>query len=246
MEITTFLIIAVTFLLAGAVKGVIGLGLPTVSLALLTATLGLQPAMALMLAPSFVTNVWQGAVGGHGRAIAARLWPFMAAAVLTIWIGAALAAHVDVAWLSALLGILTLIYGAIGLARASLTLPLGTERWAGPLTGAVNGVLTGLTGTFVVPSVLYMQSLGLPRDMLIQAMGVLFTLSTVTLALTLSDRGLLSADLGLQSTAAVIPALAGMVIGQRVRQRISEATFRRVFFVSLVVLGLFIIARSLG
>ncbi len=246
MEITTLFVIAVTFLLAGAVKGVIGLGLPTVALALLTATLGLEPAMALMLAPSFVTNVGQGMVGGHGRAIAARLWPFMAAAVLTVWVGAALAEHVAVALLSALLGFLTLLYGGIGLARASLTLPHGTERWAGPLAGAVNGVLTGMTGSFVVPGVLYLQALGLPRDMLIQAMGVLFTLSTVALGVALSGRGLLDADLGLQSALAVLPALAGMVIGQRIRQRISEATFRRVLFVSLVVLGLFIIARSLG
>ncbi len=246
MEITTLFVIAVTFLLAGAVKGVIGLGLPTVALALLTATLGLEPAMALMLAPSFVTNVWQGMVGGHGRAIAARLWPFMAAAVLTVWVGAAMAEHVAVALLSALLGFLTLLYGTIGLARASLTLPHGTERWASPVTGAVNGVLTGMTGTFVVPSVLYMQALGLPRDMLIQAMGVLFTLSTMALAVALSGRGLLDADLGLQSALAVVPALIGMGVGQCIRQRISEATFRRVLFVSLVVLGLFIIARSLG
>ena len=246
MEIVTVLVIAVTFLLAGTVKGVIGLGLPTVALALLTATLGLEAAMALMLAPSFVTNVWQAAVGGHGRAIAARLWPFLAAAVLTIGLGAALAEQIDVALLSALLGLLTLVYGSIGLLRAAITLPAGAEPWASPLTGAVNGVLTGLTGTFVVPSVLYMQALGLPRDMLIQAMGVLFTLSTVTLALALSGRGLLTADLGLQSIAAVFPALAGMVIGQRIRRSISEATFRKVFFVSLVVLGLFIIARALG
>ena len=246
MEIAAVLIVAATFLLAGAVKGVIGLGLPTVALALLTATLGLEAAMALMLAPSFVTNVWQAAVGGHMRAILARLWPFLAAAVLTIGLGAVLAARVDVALLSALLGLLTLIYGSIGLFRASLSLPPGIEPWASPLTGAVNGVLTGLTGTFVVPSVLYMQSLGLPRDMLIQAMGVLFTLSTAALALALSGRGLLDADLGLQSAAAVVPALAGMVIGQRIRRSISEATFRKVFFVSLMVLGLFIIAWSLG
>ena len=69
--------IALTFLLAGTVKGVIGLGLPTVSLGLLTMALDLTTAMALMVVPSFVTNVWQAVAGGHGRAslrrIAARL-----------------------------------------------------------------------------------------------------------------------------------------------------------------------------
>ena len=70
-------LVAATFLLAGAVKGVIGMGLPTVSLAILTATVGLHAAMALMVVPSFVTNLWQAMVGGHGRAILARLGAFV-------------------------------------------------------------------------------------------------------------------------------------------------------------------------
>ncbi|MFQ5566280.1 MAG: sulfite exporter TauE/SafE family protein [Paracoccaceae bacterium] len=242
----TLLIVAVTFLLAGIVKGVIGLGLPTISLALLTATLGLQPAMALMLAPSFATNMWQAVTGGHGRAILSRLWPFMATATVTVWIGAALSAPVDVALLSALLGVLLVIYAATGLGRARLSLPPGSERWAGPLTGCVNGVLTGMTGSFVVPGVPYLQALGLPRDMLIQAMGMLFTLSTAALGLALAGRALLSADLGLQSVAAIAPALLGMVLGRRLRHRLSEARFRMVFFAALLVLGLYIVALSPG
>ncbi len=243
---TALFIVAATFLLAGTVKGVIGLGLPTVSLALLTATLGLQPAMALMLAPSFVTNLWQAVTGGHGRAMLARLWPFLLAATTTVWIGTALAAPVDVALLSALLGGLLAIYAAIGLGRARLALPPGGERWAGPLAGGVNGVLTGMTGSFVVPGVPYLQALDLPRDMLIQAMGMLFTLSTAALGLALAGRGLLSADLGLQSVAAIPPVLFGMVLGRWLRGRLSEPAFRKAFFAALLALGLYIVARSLG
>lgn len=246
MEIVTALIIAVTFLAAGTVKGMIGLGLPTVALALLTATLGLEAAMALMLVPSFVTNLWQGMVGGQLRAIVARLWPFLVAATATVWIGGALATSIDVALLSALLGLLVLFYGAMGLVRAAPALSVSTERWAGPLTGAVNGVLTGMTGSFVVPGVPYLQALGLPRDMLVQAMGVLFTLSTLALGLALSGRGFLGPETGLISLAAVVPALIGMVIGQRLRQSIDEAAFRKVFFSALLVLGAFIVARALG
>ena len=73
---TILAIVLATFVLAGTVKGVIGLGLPTVSLALLTVALDLPSAMALLLLPSFITNVWQAAVGGHGREIIKRLWPF--------------------------------------------------------------------------------------------------------------------------------------------------------------------------
>ena len=60
----TLFAISATFVIAGGVKGVIGLGLPSVSLGLLTATLDLPTAMALMIAPSFFTNSYQATVGG--------------------------------------------------------------------------------------------------------------------------------------------------------------------------------------
>ena len=238
--------VAVTFLLAGCVKGVIGLGLPTVSLALLTATIGLQPAMALLVAPSFITNVWQAAVGGNGRAALRRTWPFLIAAMGTIWIGAQVLTRADVRLLSALLGALLLVYAVVGITRLQLSIPRKWEVWAGPLAGAVNGVLTGMTGSFVIPGVLYLQAIGLPRDMLIQAMGMLFASSTVGLAFALGSQHLLTAELGVVSAAAVVPALLGMVVGQRLRVRISEAAFRRVFMIALAALGAIIVAQALS
>jgi uncharacterized membrane protein YfcA len=236
--------IGLTFLLAGTVKGVIGLGLPTISLAILTVTLGLQPAMALLLMPSFVTNVWQAAVGGHARAIVKRTWPMLVLATATVWLGAGALTRIELSYLSALLGVLVALYAAISLTRPQITLPKTSERWAGPFAGAVNGILTGMTGSFVFPGVLYLQAIGLPRDALIQAMGIVFMASTVALAVSLGGRGLLAMDLAIASAAAVIPALIGMALGRKLRARMSEAVFRRVFFSGLLVLGLYILARS--
>ena len=103
-----------------------------------------------------------------------------------------------------------------------------------------------MTGSFVVPGVLFLQAMGLPRDMLIQAMGILFTASTLALAVALQGNGLLTIELGTVSSAALLPAIIGMVIGQRIRQRLSEEIFRKVFFVALLVLGAYIIVRALG
>lgn len=235
-----------TFLLAGAVKGVIGLGLPTVSLGLLTALIGLEPAMALMLAPSLATNLWQAATGGHGRAIAARLWPFLAAATATVAAGAALAEHLPVNWLAALLGVSVSVYAASGLAGARFGWARRGGHVTGALMGCLNGVLTGLTGSFAVPGVPYLQALGLPRDMLVQAMGALFTLSTAALGLALAGRGLVGAGLGAVSVLAIVPAVLGMILGRQLRARLSETAFRRAFFAGLLTLGLYIVARAAG
>ena len=111
-----------TFLLAGAVKGVIGLGLPTVSLGLLTAAIDLPTAMALLLVPSFVTNFWQALVGGNGIETLRRIWPFLLMASATVWIGASALTSVDLALLSALLGFLLVAYALISLVGIRLAI----------------------------------------------------------------------------------------------------------------------------
>lgn len=238
-------VVAGTFLLAGTVKGVIGLGLPTVSLALLAVALDLPTAMALLLAPSFVTNLWQAMVGGHAVAILRRLWPFLAMATLTVWIGAAALTRVNLSLLTALLGGLLVIYSAVSLAGLRIVVPARHEAWAGPLLGTANGVLTGMTGSFVVPGVMFLQAIGLSRDMLIQAMGITFTASTVALAVALQQGDFLTLENGAISAAAVLPAIIGMVVGQRVRKHLSEVAFRKVFFVSVLLLGAYIVANAL-
>lgn len=240
----TIIAIAGTFLLAGAVKGVIGLGLPTVSLALLAVAINLPNAMALLLVPSFVTNVWQAAVGGHGRDLLRRIWLFLLVATVTVRLGASALTRVDFSLLSALLGLLLVAYAAANLLGLRFRVEARHEKWAGPLVGFVNGVLTGMTGSFVVPGVMYLQALGLSRDALIQAMGMLFTASTLALAFALKENDLLRMEHGAVSTMALAPAMAGMVVGQRIRNRLSEQLFRRIFFLSLLALGAYLASRA--
>ncbi len=243
-DLFTITAIAGTFFIAGAVKGVIGLGLPTVSLGLLTAALGLPTAMALLIVPSFVTNLWQAVVGGNGRAILLRIWPFLLMATTTIWLGATALTRVDLSLLSGLLGGLLVAYSTLNLAGVRIAIPAKREVWAGPLFGTANGILTGMTGSFVVPGIMFLQAIGLSREMLVQAMGMLFIASTVALALALQGNGLLTTRLSLVSAAAVIPAAVGMVTGQRIGRRLSEERFRQLFFITIFVLGAYIMAKS--
>lgn len=235
--------VGAVFLFAGMVKGTIGLGLPSISLGLLAATMDLKLAMILLLAPNVITNLWQAFVGGHFRMLLKRLWLFLLFAAVAIWLGSAALELVDAKALGALLGLLLVVYALLGLLRPPLSLPARHEIWVGPLVGFINGVLTGLTGSFVVPGVPYLQALGLTRDQLVQAMGLLFMASTLGLGVSLGGRNMLSLDLLLLSGLCVLPALLGMVIGQRLRDRLSEAAFRKAFYGALLLLGGYIVAR---
>lgn len=237
-------VISATFIIAGGVKGIIGLGLPTVSLGLLTATLDLPTAMALLIAPSLVTNLYQATAGGHARVILWRIWPFLLIATATVWLGAIALTRVDLDVLSALLGLLLVAYGGLSLAGIRLTISARSEGWIGLVFGAANGILTGMTGSFAVPGVMYLQGIGLSRDILVQSMGMLFTASTVALALALGTNALLSTELVIASLLAIVPSLIGMWAGQNLRRRLSETQFRGALSIGIVLLGIYILISA--
>jgi hypothetical protein len=236
-------VIGATFLVAGLVKGVIGLGLPTVALAVLTATLGLKPAIALLLIPAFATNVWQSVVGGALAEILRRLSTLLIGVCAGTWVGVRVLAGSDARLLASLLGVLLGAYAIASLLKVQVRHQARSEPWLSPVIGTVNGVLTGMTGAYAVPALLYLQAMDFPRDRFVQAMGVLFLVSTIALAAALGDQDLLSPELGMLSLGAVLPSLLGMVAGARLRHRLSEAAFRKTFFVSLLILGAFIAVR---
>jgi len=238
-------LIGATFLLAGMVKGVVGMGMPTVSLAILTLTIGLKGGLALIVIPTCATNIWQAIAGGGASDTLRRHWLFLGCASICVLPGAMALTVVNLDVLSALLGVVLIVYALVSLAQVRLNVPAAHETWLGAVSGAMTGVMTGMTGSSVVPGVLFLQSLGLRRAELIQAMGMLFAVCAVMLALSLGRIGIVNAQTLVVSTAALIPALAGMQIGQMFARTLSEAVFRRILYVALLLLGCEIIATAL-
>lgn len=236
--------VGLVLLLAGTVKGVVGLGLPTITLALLTATLGLKEAMAILLVPSVVTNIFQMARGGAFVALCRRLWLFLALLAVGCGVASGAVAVMDALWLSGLLGLSIVLYAILGLATPPWPKPGRRETWLGPVVGGATGLLTGLTGSFVMPSVPYLQALGLPRDHLVQAMGITFMVATLALAAGLGGRGLISGDLATVSGLATVPALIGLWGGGRLRGRLSDRLFRKALFGALLLVGVWIVAKA--
>lgn len=238
--------IAATFTLAGFVKGVIGLGLPTIAMGLLGSLMPPAEAAALLVIPSVVTNIWQMAGGPALGPLLRRLWPMLAGIALGSWAGAGLLTGTRTGTAMAGLGAALLAYAIIGLLPWKLPrVPPQHETWAGPLTGTATGLITGATGVFVIPAVPYLGALGLPRDSLVQALGLSFTVSTFALAAALGGAGVFNANLAWGSVIALAPALLGMGLGNALRRRVSPETFRRWFFLGLLALGAQLLGRAL-
>jgi len=239
----TWALIALVYFAAGFVKGVVGIGLPSVAVGLGAAFVGMQGAVALLLVPSFVTNVWQAVVGGSLAMISRRIWPMMLTILIGTWAGVWLLARLDVALLTSVLGLTLMGYATMGFARFVLPHPGRYEVAVSLPIGIVHGIVAGMTGSFV-PGVPFLQSLGLSKDVMVQAMGVLFTGSTIALAISMADQRLLSVELAAASVGVVVPALAGMWIGQLLRNRLSEAHFKQALYAALMGLGAYILWRA--
>jgi uncharacterized membrane protein YfcA len=238
-------LIAAAFLLAGFIKGVIGLGLPTVSMGLLAVTMQPSRALAIVIVPAVITNIWQTFVGPYLRDIIWRLWPLMVGTVIGIWLNAGMLTGPYARYGTIVLGVLLVIYAIIGLSKFSFRVARKDEKWIGGIVGLMTGVVSAATGVQVIPSMPFMQAIGMERDELVQALGVFFTVATVALAFNLTTAGLLTAATALPGAVAMAAAFIGMFVGQAVRSRLQPETFRRWFLIAMILLGLYLAGSAL-
>lgn len=244
MDLQLPLLVLGVFLVAGMVKGVIGLGLPTVSLAALSVVVELPVAVMLMVIPSAVTNLWQAFDGPHFVALVTRFWLMLLASALGVWFSYGLLLVTNPKAMTGVLGIVLCVYSAISLRRTRLITRIRRERALSPVVGLATGALAGATGSLVLPVVPYLQALRLERDALVQMMGISFTVSTCAIGIAMLDHGRYAAEGALLSLAALVPALLGMKLGQLVRRRLSEQLFRSCLFVGLLIIGIRLIWKG--
>ncbi len=182
------ILIAAVFLIAGFVKGVVGLGLPTVSMGLLAVSMAPSRAIAIVIVPAIVTNIWQTFSGPYLRDILRRLWPLMIGTVIGCWLNAGALTGPHARYGTIVLGALLVIYAVIGLNKFKFHVAPEKEKWVGGVVGVITGVISASTGVQVIPSMPFMQAIGMEKDELVQALGVFFTTATLALAFNLTDR----------------------------------------------------------
>jgi uncharacterized protein len=237
--------VAAVFALAGFVKGVIGLGLPTVSIGLLALAMPPAHALAVVIVPAIVTNIWQTFVGPYLRDIMRRLWPMLAATAIGVWSGSGLMTGPYARYATIVLGLLLVIYALVSLVKVQFSVAPDNEKWVGGIVGAATGVIAAATGVQVIPAMPFMQAIGMERDELVQALGVFFTTATVAQAFNLTHAGLLDASTAVPAIVGIVAAFAGMFIGQALRTRLKPEVFRRWFLIAMMLLGFYLAGSAI-
>src|SRR4051812_14322833 len=141
-DLLFYLFVTVTFLFGGVVKGVIGVGLPTFTMGLLSLTTTPARAAALLLVPTLVTNIWQALAGPRLLMLARRLWLMLLGICIGTWAGAGVLTSGDGSRAITFLGVVLVVYALIGLSALRLSVPARMEPWLSPLIGAMTGAAT--------------------------------------------------------------------------------------------------------
>ena len=236
--------IAAVFLLAGGVKGVLGLGLPTVGMGLLSIVMTPAQAAGILVIPALVTNIWQVALGPTLLALLRRFALMIVATVIGTFSTVGFLTTSSGSAATGALGAVLAAYGTYGLVGARLEIRPRWERWLSPLVGCVTGMLNGATGVFVIPTAPYLTSLRLGKEELVQIVGINAFICPLALAAALMVHGQLRIEVAGSWVVALVFSLAGMYVGQIVRRRTDEQAFRRTFFVGLLALGTYMFLRA--
>lgn len=235
---TAEMLIAVAGLaIAGLVKGATGIGYSTTALPIVALAIGLDRAMPLVILPSISSNLSVMFSAAEFGTTLRRFRTLYLALLPGLLAGLYLLSRIPTATAARVLGLVILAYALYALARPAIEIAAERERWLNVPVGVLNGLINGLTGSQIMPVVPYALSLRLTPDALLQLTNITFTLSSLVMMAGLAKLGFLEASILMMSVSGIVPGLAGVAAGARLRRRIAPATFRKAVLVVLAVMA---------
>lgn len=242
-----WLAVLVTLVAAGVVKGSIGFGLPLVAVSVLSNIVDVRLALALMIVPIVVSNLWLGLNGGRFGATLGRHWAVILALGAGIFGGAWLMTAVDGLSLLGLVGIVVMLFALVEYLDLTRSKPL-PQRWVRPLgviAGLVSGVVGGMTTAYGPVLLMYLTSLRLPKDVFVSTVGVIWFFASIFLVVAFSSVRILTPQTALLSSAALLPVFLGLYLGRGIRRQVDQRVFHRIMLAVLSLLGLNLLRRAL-
>ena len=245
-DVATLGFLALGLAAGGIAKGFAGSGLPTISVASMALVIDVPTAVALMPIPLLVANARQAFRGGYLRGSLGRFWPMLACLPFGTVVGVKVLTGVDPLVVTGLVGAIVVAFAILGQVRFGWRMTSRRDRQLQPLVGLSAGLIGGVSSIFAPPIIMHLISLKLPKDEFVGAVGLAYFVGIVTMILALAAFDRFGGREALWGAAALIPVLAGMVLGERLRGRVSETMFRRFIFVLLLFSGLNLIRQSLA
>ena len=233
-------------LLAGLVKGVVGFAMPMILISGLGSFIPPDVALAGLILPTLLTNLWQALRQGWRAAYVSirRFRVFLLVGFVVLMGVAQLVPRMPQPLILLLIGVPVTVYACWGAMGRSLRLPGGPGRRSEAILGAIAGFFGGFSGVWGPPTVVMLTAQGTEKTEQMRVQGVIYGLGAVALTSAHVTSGVLNAATLPLSLGLVVPALVGLWIGFRISDRIEQRTFRKATLWVLMLAGLNLVRRG--
>lgn len=248
MEPWAFALALAVTAFAGFVKGAVGFAMPMIMMSAFGSFLSAETALALLILPTVATNIAQAFRQGWRAAWASVVKYRIHIVMLVIFIpiSAQFVRFIPQGWMYGLLGVPITVFAALQLAGVSLAIAIHHRARAEAGLGVIGGLYGGISGIWGPPLIVYLLSIGAPKQETVRVQGVVFLIGAVVLLGSHLGSGVLNAQTLPASALMVAPAMAGMWAGFRLHDRLNPERFRRWTLILLALTGLNLVRRAFG
>jgi len=242
----TLTMLFAVFVLAGTIKGTLGIGLPTVAIALMSQFLDPMLAISLTLLPILLTNVWQCYRSGRAYQTIVHFLPYLSCMVIFIYLAANLAQGISARTLVLSLGAAVVVFSITNLSFTPPRIPDRFDRLGQIIAGTMSGLMGGFTAIWGPPMIIFLLARRTSKDDFVRATGTLLAAGSVPLFMSYWRAGHVDGPIALLSAVLIVPALFGFLIGERLRARLDPDRFQTAVLIMFLFLGLNLIRRGLS
>lgn len=234
-----FIIVACAiFLVAGTIKGAIGIGLPTTAMSLML--LFFEPALALglVILPIVITNGQQYFTMPNKRETAKKYMPFAIWSMISIFLVSFFALEYSVDYLRLIIAITILLFCLSQFFKIRLHFVETHDKLSQAIFGVLSGICGGLTSIWAPPIMIYTLSKGVKKEEFIAAAGFLIFVTSWPLLGGLTSAGIMNDGVFWISLICVGTCTIGFMIGAKIRKYINEKAFRYILLTFFTIAGL--------
>jgi len=232
------------YFIAGFVKGTLGIGFPTAAVSLMAQFTDARTAISFVIIPLIVTNAWQVWRNRQIKWVLRNFWKLLLFMVLFIVLFTQVSSIVPVSFVTAFLGGIIAFYAATTLYKPIFKVKKAHDSSAQIIAGMSAGVMGGMAGVWAPPIMIYLTARGITKNQFVATTGVLLLGGSLILCSAYWQAEMIGPSVVLISCVLLLPAMVGMILGERIRHRLSAQRFERLLLWFFLIMGLNLVRRA--
>ena len=237
LPLLTVVYILFTYFLGGITQGILGVGLITVVISLLSFVIDVKETIALVIIPTIITSFFQMINGNNLKDIIKDTRYFLVFSTLIIVPGVFLLKVLESDLILIFIAILLFMNSSLSLSNRVVAIPNHQNSIIQVSAGSLNGFIIGLTSIYTMPFVFLLQSLKYNKEKTVQFMGLAFLLYSSMQFISFSYSKLISINTIFPSLIVTLPVIIGFFLGKKIRSFISEKLFKKLFYLMLLLMS---------